>query len=226
MEGPTMKSSVLGLVLGLLLAGAQVAEADLVIDNFAAGSTLLQFGAGTTTGTTTGGVILGGERAESLTVRAGGFFGIAGFGPGGVSVAQSVNDQIAGSFEYSNFSPIDFTANGFNKFRIRFQATSSSAPVTNALSVTVTSGASTSTAFFDLPGNSGLPAPTYVYFNQFSGVDFTNIDSVKLAFDFAGQPGHTFAISRFTLTAIPEPATGMLAVIGGCGIGLLRRRRA
>ena len=202
-------------------------RADLVIDNYQTGTPLVQLGAGTATRTTAGSGILGGQREESLTVRdlgGLGFFGIAGFGPGGVSVAQAVNDQITGSFTYDNFSSIDFTSNGYNRFRLHFSGSNSPTPVPGVISVTVTSGANSSTVFADLPPTSALPNSSYVFFSEFSGVDFANVDSVSFGFDFAGNPGRSFALQRFNLTAIPEPSlTGLAALL--IGVVCLRRRR-
>lgn len=221
------------LVCFLVLAIAgfglnKAAQADLVIDNYSNGSPLVQFGAGTITRTTIGGGIFGGERAESLTVRnlgGLGFFGIAGFGANGVSVGQSVQDQIYGSFSYSNFSPTDFTIDGFNRFRLRFSSSNSATPVPGVISITVTSGASTSTAYTIQPASTGLPNSSYVFFNQFSGVDFTNVDSVTFGFDFAGNPGRAFAMTGFALTAIPEPASFTVAIMLIGGTCFRRKRR-
>lgn len=204
------------------------AFADLVIDNYQTGLPLLQLGAGTATRTTVASGILGGQRSESLTVRdlgGLGFLGIVGFGPGGASVTQAANDQITGSFTYDNISSIDFTVNGYNRFRLHFSGSNSPATVPGVISVTVTSGTNSSTVFADLPATSTLPNSSYLFFSEFSGVDFANVDSVSFGFDFAGNPGGSFAIQRFNLTAIPEPSTiGLAALVVG-GVCCLRRRR-
>lgn len=224
-----MQKFICSLILAFAGFGfTESIHADLVLDNYTNGLPLVQIGAGTATGTTVGGTIFGGVRNESLTVRSLGglgLFGVASFGSGGVSVGQTAQDQIFGSFTYSNFSSTDFTINGFDRFRLRFNSTNAPTSVPGVISVTVTSGANTSTAFASLPALASVPDSGYVFFSQFSGVDFTSVDSVSFGFDFAGNPGGTFTMSGFALTAIPEPSSiGMAALLVG-GVCCFRRRR-
>lgn len=216
----TMKYWILVAVLATTAGWNPGLQADIVIDNFSNGAILAQIGAGTINRTTAGGGIYGGNRDESLTVTIQGgneVFGILGFGSGGLSVGQSINDEIFGSLTYNDFSSIDFTDGGVYRFRLDFSSSDSPFDLNDVMSITVTSGASSSTVMVDVPGNAALPGPTFVLFNDFSGVDFTQVDSIELGFDLAGFPGNDFGINGF-VAAIPEPSFIGLAlmVIGGC----------
>ena len=72
------------VTLTLTVCFPLVTGAEIVVDNYTAGSTIAQFGPGTFNQTTVSGSILGGSRDDSLTVRnLGGneFFGNSGWGP-------------------------------------------------------------------------------------------------------------------------------------------------
>lgn len=200
---------------------------DIVIDRFTAGSPMVQFGAGTVSRTTVNGGILGGERDESLTVRDQGGAEVLGFlsyGPGRLAVGQSIADEIYGSLTYNNFSDIDFTAGGSQWLRLTFSSSDlANAEMTDVVTVTVVSGASSASVVTSVPANSGLPYSTLIDFNDFAGVDFTQVDSVELAFDMAGFPGNDFGIQFFGVTSIPEPSLAWLGLMTA-GAWMLRRR--
>lgn len=201
-------------------------EADFVIDDYSVGDTLTQFSSGTASQTTHDKSILGGARDETLTVPdLGGseFLGVIGYGPS-LQIAQGVNDEINGSFLYNDFGTIDLTDGGRRyAFQLSVITVNSATPITDAFSIRVTSGANSSIVGFDLPGNSSVPANVQVGFDQFSGVDFSALDSIELLFDLSGAPGTDLTIGSFT--AIPEPTSSVLlaaTLVPVC----FRRRRA
>lgn len=224
-----MSRSFLAVVaLAVVVATSPALSADLIIDDFSAGGNFFQFGSGTNTRITMDGAILGGERSESLTVRntSNPFFGAMGF-DGEFSLAQGNGDEIFGSLLYDNFSDVDLTQGGTNHFfGLQFVGSDADFPLTGVIQLTVRSGANVSSQFVTVPRNSTLPTLTGVAFADFAGIDFTQVDSVELAFDFAGYAGRDFTMDFFgAVTAVPEPATLMLpAALAGCGL-LWRRRR-
>ncbi len=214
----------------VLLASAFVvncASADIVIDEYDVGTTLTQAFAGTNTKTTADGGILGGFRDESITVRdlgASDFFGAMGFS-GDLTISQGSDDQSFGSLTYDDFAAFDLTGGGSNdRFNLGFVSNDVDAILTDVFSITATSGANSFTQLLSVPASSSLPSSVGVDFASFTGVDFTQLDSVELAFDFQTVPGSGVAISSFSATsAIPEPTA--LFVLGLVSTGLLIRRR-
>lgn len=221
-------TTIFATLIALVLIVPAVANAEIIIDNYTAGTTLRQEGAGTTTQDTVDGSILGGQRRDSLTVTPQGnndeFFGTVGFN-GALDVAQGSQDRIFGSATYNSFGTIDFTEMGANdSFLLRFVSSDINAPLANVVSVTATSGINSSTQSVTVPANAGLPADILLSFSSFAGVDFTAIDSVSVNYDFAQNPGRDLEVGLFSATAsVPEPATGLLA--GLVTLGLIGRRR-
>ena len=206
-------------------------SADIMIDNYTAGTPLGQFGAGTANQTTVDVSILGGERDETITVTAQGgseFFGVMGFG-GAMDVGQGSLDQIFGGVTYDDFGPLDFTEGGTNNsFELGLISSDINAELTDVISLTVASGLNSATHFISVPANSILPVTVYVDFSNFAGVNMTMVDSLSLNFDFAGHAGRDVEVGLFSATAnpVPEPGMGLLAGIGFLAfIGLRRRRR-
>lgn len=199
--------------------------ATIVIDNYTAGGTLFRFGAGSVTQITTSSDILGGTRDDLLVVPVTGneFFGAVGF-DGDVQIAQGASDQVSGSFTYDDFAPLDLTENGVNRaFVFNVSSVDSVSPISDVFSITVSDGSVVSTHNFDLPGNENVPGLFTVTFDNFTGgVDFSNIESIVLAYDFASSPGSDVAIDSFG-AAIPEP--GHLSIIGGLSLLAICRRR-
>ncbi len=222
-----MKKWILVAVFATIVWQAGNLRGDFVIDRFTAGSPLVQVGIGTLNRTTVDGGILGGERDESLTVRDQGgseLLGVLGYGPGRLVVGQSISDEIFGSLTYNNFSSIDFTAGGNQWLRLVFSSSDlANTEMTDVVTVTVISGASSASVVTSVPANSGLPYATLIDFNDFAGVDFTQVDSVELAFDMAGFAGNDFGIHYFGVTAIPEPSLAWLGLMSA-GAWMLRRR--
>ena len=87
------------------------------------------------------------------------------------------------------------------------------------------SGAFSDTVAFDVPANSGLPGYVIVNFSDFSGVDFTSVDSIELGFDFASAAGAEVTIDNFfAANGVPEPSA-IVIVIGVALFTSVRRRR-
>ncbi|MFK7765670.1 MAG: PEP-CTERM sorting domain-containing protein [Mariniblastus sp.] len=215
-------------IVVLLCASFSNSHADILIDSFTDGNPLTKFGVGSASGSTTASSILGGQRDESLTVRnLGGdeFFGAFGFG-GEWSVGQGSNDQMFGELVYDDFTSFDLTDGGMNsRFSIGFQTSDTTDPIPDVLSVTAISGATSATQFLTIPSNTAAPAELLVDFSQFGGVNFTQLDSIRLDVDFGpSQAGRDFEISRFS--AVPEPATAGVVGLGGLFVLLRRRRRS
>jgi len=224
-----MKLTTIFTTLIVAFACSVQLQADITIDNYTAGSTLTQFGTGTTGNTTMSASILGGQRAESITVTAQGgneFFGTLGFS-GNMDVAQGSLDQIFGGVTYSNFSNLDMTEGGLNdSFELGFLSSDFNGPIDGVVSLTVDDGITSSTLFVTVPPSSSLPQNELVNFSSFGGVDFSSVDSISLNFNFENHAGRDFELGLFSATtsSVPEPTTGMLL----CGLGsmlLLRRQR-
>ncbi|MGI9519450.1 MAG: hypothetical protein ACR2NP_20530 [Pirellulaceae bacterium] len=222
-----MKFTAMTAIVFSLFLLPQTARADVVIDDYSAGTPLTQLGIGSALNTTIDASILGSNRDETVTVTdqgGGEFFGTIGFS-GAMDVAQGSLDQINGSVGYSNFSDIDLTQGGFNDvFELRFLSSDINADLAGVVSVTATSDGSSATQFATVPSNAGLPQSVYLNFTDFVGVDFMNIDSISLNFDFANNPGRDVELGLFSATnSIPEPI-GTL-IIGVCLAGWLQTRR-
>ena len=214
---------IYAIVFAIAVLATSTIQADVVIDTFADGNTIVRTTVGTTTQGTTASSILGGQRDDSLTlVDLGGneTLGSMGFG-GNLTITQGSLDQITGSVVYDNFVNFDMTEGGDNSnFAFDFVSSDASSPSPNVFSVTAVSGGTSATNFVTVPTNSNLGIVT-VDFADFAGVDFTQLDAVSLSYDFASDPGRDFSINSFS--AIPEPAG--LAVLGLSGLGMLLRRR-
>jgi hypothetical protein len=219
-----------GIIVAALVASTwlnQTLQADFIIDRYTVAPALLQFGPGTTTRTTVNGSIFGGSRDESLTVRNQGgseFFGILGFGVNGLSVDQAAFDEIYGAINYDSFSAIDFTQGGQYRLRLKYASSGSVVDMNNVVSITVTSGANSATVATSVPGSGSLPGVKFLDFNQFAGVDFTQVDSVKFGFDLAGYQGQDFGLASLMVTAIPEPSVAWLTLMTVAGLSMRRRR--
>ena len=145
-----------------------------------------------------------------------------------MDVAQGSQDQINGGVVYNSFGTIDFTDGGVNDaFELGFLSSDINAPLTNVVSLEVSSGGTSFSQFVTVPANSTLPQNVFVDFATFAaaGVDLTAVDSIALNFDFAGNPGRDFEIGLFSATssAVPEP-TGALLAIGMLALVYRRKR--
>ena len=210
------------------LAICQPVTANIMIDTYTAGDTLVQVGSGFTGQTTNHPGILGGERDTVLTVPAGGSLGAIIF-DGDLQIVQGNNDEISGNFLYDNFGTIDLTESGINtNFALNIDTTDLTASINNAFWITVVSDGSSSTVNFDVPTNPQYAHHITIDFTDFAGVDMTAVDSVELGFDFAGNPGAQLTIQNFFVAnGVPEPST----IIFGAGMAMLslmvpRRRKS
>lgn len=211
------------LALALMMPG--VASADITIDNYSAGSILAQFGAGTNSKQTNDGSILGGQRDETVTVvNPNGFFGTIGFGSQ-MSIAQGTSDQINGSLTYNNFGTIDLTSGGNSRFSLNVLSSDLNQAIPGVLSITAATAGSTATQALTVPASSGLPQTIHANFSDFAGIDFSQVTSLSLNFDFQDAPGRDISVGSFSATsAVPEP--GSLTLLAGLAmIGIARRRR-
>lgn len=207
-----------------VLSFPNLANADIVIDDFSAGSTIAQFGSGSSFQTTIHSSILGDARDTTLNVPdLGGdeFFGVIGFGSG-LQLAQGASDQINGRFLYNNFGTIDLTDGGSHSFALQVVASDSTVVMPNALAIRITSGATSSIFSFDIPGNGSIPSQLQVGFGNFAGVDLSNVDSIELMFNLSGSPGTDLVLGSFT--TIPEPISGIAGLAFMLGIVCCRRR--
>jgi hypothetical protein len=223
----TMKDFLFALLLVSISSTA--VDADIFIDNYDAGTTLTQTFAGNNTKTTVDGGILGGSRDESITVRdLGGseFFGALGFN-GDFTISQGDDDQSFGSLTYNDFAAFDITDGGSNdRFNIGFVNNEVDSVLTDVFSITAVSGANSFTETFSVPASSSLPSTVAIDFSSFTGVDFTQLDSVQLAFDFATVPGSGVSLSSFSASsAVPEPTSILVLGVMSTGLMLRRRRR-
>ena len=215
----------IALTLALLLTtlAPVTLTADIVIDTFTQGDTLAQIGAGSSSRTTNHPSILGGSREATVSVPAGGVFGLLSFGSG-LQIAQGSSDQIQGSLNYQGFSTIDFTENGSNtNFALSITQNGAIQPMNGVFSITVGSGGSDTQVFFDIPavGTDWV----LVDFADFAGVDFTAVDSVQLGFDFTALPGGEVTINRFLVSqGIPEPGMARIC-LALLTMSFMRRRR-
>ncbi len=216
---------IYSLVFAFAVLAASTVHADIIIDTFDAGNDIFRTTVGTSTQGTSATSILGGQRDDTLTlVDLGGDErnGFMGFG-GRLAISQGSQDEITGSLVYDNFTSFDFTEGGVsNQFALDFVSSDSSFPISDVLSITATSGSNTDTQFVTIPANSNLGVAT-VDFASFTGVDFTQLDSVSIEYDFATAPGRDFEIDTFS--AIPEPTSVALLGLGGLGLMLRRRRK-
>ena len=222
------------MMLGVL-AMPGLLNASILIDSFTAGNTLSQFGAGGNSQTTISRTILGNERRDSINVRQQNgdeFFGILGFG-GELSVGQGANDTVFGSVSYSNFRRFDLTQAGANDhFVLNFQANDLDIGLSDVLRLVVHSNGQVREIDVDIPASSSLPSAVQVGFDEFARIDFSEVDEIELAFDFAKFAGRDFVISSFGVAgglgsdaAIPEPASAVFAIALG-GLVAMRRRRS
>ncbi|MFK7765671.1 MAG: PEP-CTERM sorting domain-containing protein [Mariniblastus sp.] len=214
---------ICSIIFAAAILATSAVHADIVIDTFDDGNTIVRTTVGTTTQGTTASSILGGQRDDSLTLVALGgdeFIGSMGFG-GELTLSQGSLDQINGSLVYDNFANFDMTDGGINTaFAFDFVSSDAPATISDVLSVTAVSGGTSVTNFVSIPASGNLGVAT-VDFADFTGVDFTSLDEVSIDYNFATAPGRDFEIATFS--AIPEPTS--LAIIGLGGLGVLLRRR-
>jgi len=212
----------MALVIAFAFAGQAKAD-HVLIDTFNTGANLFNSTTGSTaTQTTTASMILGGDRVESVTVPSGDIFGLFSYN-GAWNVAQGATDEISGSLTYDNFTNFDLTMSGLNtNFLIDVVSNDAGPAVGGVLSVEVQSAGVTESVGFSLPATSALPQGVTVQFADFTATDFTQVDSIALVFDTAGNPGLDFSISNFS--AVPEPTGGVIALGLLCGLYMRRKR--
>lgn len=163
------------------------------------------------------GVVNEGDR--SVTVSAAGASGTATaevFSPPGF-LSLAANNSITGSwvFEYTNLGSYDFSDSGSNnRWDINFNVNGLGI---DALTIEVDSGSGyVSTSKSDISAGAQVIA---FNFSEFSGVDFSSVDSIRLTID--GVEDGDYGIDY--LAAVPEPAS--LLLLGMSSLMLTSRRR-
>ena len=218
--------------LAFLLVGfsTSLLSAQIVIDDFNQSvSTLTQILPGTSTQTIADAGIFGGTRDDSLSVvpvaSGNEFIGFLGFSNGNLTLSQGSEDEVFGALVYDDFTAVDLTSAGQNSvFSVDFISSDATTPLTNTLSISVTSGSSTATSFVQVPTVNNVGEVT-LNFSNFAGIDFTSVDSVELGFDFSSAPGRDIAINSFAVaSAVPEPSSAAIFCLVASGL-LIRRRR-
>jgi len=213
---------IFGLTFLIFGFATSILSAQIIIDDFNSGAPLVQQGPGTNTQIIFGPGILGDQRDETVTAQ---FIGTLAANNGALIVQQGPTDQISGSIVYDDFPVVDLTSGGqSSSFALDFVSSDAPTPLSNVLSIIVTSGGNSATSFVTVPSTNNLGVAT-VDFASFSGVDFTSVDSISLVFDFATEPGRDFSIDTFeTVATVPEPTGFGLCCLVAIG-NLLRRRR-
>ncbi len=124
---------------------------------------------------------------------------------------------------YDDFTSLDITGEGnFNAFAVIVTFIQGNSEV----AVTVSDSDSTDTATTVVSGTGPTLASVIIPFADFTGIDFTDVDSITLNFNVSDEATDV-RIDRFALTqfVIPEPASAMLLVAGASLMISGRRRR-
>jgi hypothetical protein len=215
------------LMLGLVVV-AGAAQANIVIDDFASGTYHKTITSGSTTEFQNG-TMIGGDRYATTMVESN-VFGLGiqtdiEFGSYALSAQSGVNGmgELGYGFSDNAGTPVNQDMNmnfsGESQFKLNF--ISSDAPGTFTISVRSSSSGGDFVSVTDaFQGNSvNTPFTKTVDFNQFAGVNFSDIDQVVLKFDSANSGD--VALSSFQ--AVPEPTT-MITLAAG-GVFAARRRK-
>ena len=194
----------------------------------------------TTTGSSAN--ILGGTRNVSL-IRDGGFGGtISATLPNGGTAIRVDNSSVAAGtlvLSYPNIGGSDFTTM-WDSIAVSIPVLENSFPAGDGeinLSVSVADSSTMATVFANgtglAPGRIEDPGTFYFMFDDFVGVDFTDVQSLSVTFDTAiiGTVFEIDGITRELVNApppapVPGPAGFALFGLGALGIGLARRKRS
>ena len=186
--------------------------------------------------------ILGGTRVVTVE-RDEGFVGsITASQSSGSSVIQVRNDTVAAgnlTLTYPDIGGADFTTQ-WDSIAVSIPYVDQDTGIGDGefdLSVTVVSGACSDTVFADGNGISTgrieEPGTFFFLFDSFTGVDFTDVQSVSVFFDTAiiGSDFDIASITRELVNApppqdVPAPAAFALLGLGAMGLGYARRRSA
>lgn len=223
----------------LILQSCLVANAnhiDFVVDGSFFSNTDSSTGLITSTQTGDGGNIIGGERDVSIDVLSGTGFvsagtlgAAAGAGPVGPDPSATLNFSnsvsVLGQFVLTydgagsaGLGGADFDTN-WDSLAVDFAAVQGSGDLT----LTVSDSSSASGALTLPVSAAGLVSFPFSD-AAFAGVDFTSVDSVQFSLDSTEQASD-FSISSITREAIPEPTTGLLALLALCPLFALRSKR-
>ena len=224
------------------LALASTASANH-IDFIADGGFMLSATDATTTGTQlgAGGNILGAERNVTLVGDIGlATAGLTGVptGPGAVgpdvgsvisfaSSAATAGDSSIGSLTLL-YNGVGGAGLGGSDFSTQWNAISVNLPsVTGSLDLRLTVADSDNSDGFSSIGNVTTGGIYNFLFADtgFSGVDFSMVDSVQLDIDTTVD-NTSFDLAEITREVVPEPSSGVLALVGCLGFIVRRRRNA
>lgn len=225
----------------LLLSLCLVADAnhiDFVVDGSFFSNTDSSTGLVTSTQSGDSGNIIGGERDVAIDVISGTGFVSAGtlgasagpgpVGPDGTATMNFSNSvTVLGQFVLTydgvgtdGLGGADFDTN-WDNLAVEFAAVQGSGELTLEVSDT-----SSSTGSLTLPVASAGTLTFPFADAAFTGVDFTAVDSVKFTLD-STEAASDFSIASITREVVPEPSSGLIAVL--CIVpflGLRRRRNA
>ena len=181
------------------------------------------------------GNILGAEREVSIDVVAGQGFVSAGT-LGAAMGAGPVGPDMASTLLFSNsvgaVGQLDLTYDGVGSaglggldFDTAYDAIAVNiAAVQGSGDLTVMASDGTNSGSVTLP----VTTPGILTFPfadaGFAGVNFAAVDSVKVTL-LTVEPASDFEIAAITREVIPEPGSGMLALLAAAPIAMLRRRR-
>ena len=225
------RSLFLGVLAVTLAAAPASAAFTITVDDFEAGPlNLVQTGVGTNT-SVQGGLpnanVLGGERETVLQVFTSDF-GLSTqvnvlTGPGLLAVSNDAGNDSRVTQTYdgagsAGLGGVDLTVGGGSFFQ--FDVVSSDLGVTVTVNVEDTLG-NTGSLTYAIPG----PGILNFAFTSFSGsVDFTTVDSIQVVYN--APVDADYVIEFFGVgTAVPEPASVVMAVMGATAVGGFARRR-
>jgi len=217
----------------------------VTIDNFSGAQTLLANSGTPTDDDFLAGGMLGGERDISighvsgpsnvdLSVDSGGN-GRLSYSEGsetqGTAVLVWDGVDTSTAVDTVGLTPADLTDAGASN-SIAFQLLSTD--FSGSIVVTLWSGAgNSSTGTLVVPSLIGSPTAAPLLFSSFSiatgtGANFAAVTAIQMEL-ITPNSGTDWQIdlieSTFTAEAVPEPATWVLALIGLCGLGILKQRR-
>ncbi len=237
----SIRAAFLATVPLLALAGLPgAAHADLfTIDDFSTADLASpQYGPGTgqpnspASLNSTNASIAGGFRKLEITQTGGGAFDLGNTGQiaagtfqfaSGPFPSASVSAQLAYGTGFGGSALGSLIFGGLEAFQFNFLDVVAPG-VEMDITITVTDNNSSDTQAFQVPEG---PNVFFAPFSAFSGIDFTQVESVEVIFNSSLETGVDFTLGNFGVFFIPEPLSiAAWGVVGVAGIWITRRRRA